>query len=169
MKTFFKSLLLLSIIASLLSACGFQPRGKLYSLDDLNSLYVNAGGANRLNSALSTLFTNSNVTTQSSPDTASYILTLGNEQFDRRVLSVSPETGKVEEYELQYKANMNLTDSNGDILISNEPILADRNFVFNENAVLSSFSEEGVLQAELAKTVAIQVLRRVQTVIKNSK
>ncbi len=169
MKTFLKSLLLLSIATSLFTACGFQPRGKIYSLDDLNSLYVNGGGASRLNSALSTLFTNGNVTPQSSPDTAAYILTLANEQFDRRVLSVSPNTGKVEEYELQYKANMNLTDSNGNILINNEPILADRNFVFNENAVLSSFSEEGVLQADLAKTVASQVLRRVQAAIKNSK
>lgn len=169
MKTFFKSLLVLSIAASLFTACGFEPRGKLYSLDDLNSLYVNGAGASRLNSALSTLFTNGNVTTQTSPETAAYILTLANEQFDRRVLSVSPDTGKVEEYELQYKANLNLSDAKGNILINNEPILADRNFVFNENAVLSSFSEEGVLQAELAKTVATQVLRRVQTVIKNSK
>ena len=42
-------------------------------------------------------------------------------------------------------------------------------FTFDENAVLGKFSEEAVLQEDLIRSAANQILRRLQALLRNSK
>ncbi len=93
---------------------------------------------------------------------AAYVVTLKEERFVRSVLSVSAATGKVEEFRIVFNANMDTILSDGSSIFNNENIRAFRDITFDENAVLGKFSEEGVIEEDLVRSAARQVLRRLQ-------
>lgn len=154
---------LISILLCL-HACGFQLRGtNLETLQD-SSVYVSSNGANQLAAQVRVQLQNADITPVGSASDAVYIIDLSNEFFDRKVLSVSPQTGKVEEYELSYSAKMTIRKSNGEVLVNAEPITAERDYTFDEGSVLGTFTQESVLQTDIAKQAAATVLRRLQAV-----
>jgi outer membrane lipopolysaccharide assembly protein LptE/RlpB len=92
--------LILVILLIGLSACGFQLRGaNLQALQNAN-VYVQSSGANVLAAEVKRQLLDADVSPVSSASDADYIVALSNESFSRKILSVSPTTGKVEEYEV---------------------------------------------------------------------
>jgi LPS-assembly lipoprotein len=89
---------------------------------------------------------------------------LGNERFDRRVLSVDPRTGKVREFELGYAVDLNVTHRDGRSLIGPDTVTLLRDYVFDETAAISEFEEENLLREEMRKDAAEAILRRLQSV-----
>ena len=149
-----------------LSGCGFQLRGSNLEALQNSSVYVRSNGADRLANEVKRQLRNADIIPVNSAEKAEYIITLSNENFIRTVLSVSPETGKVEEYEMSYSATMSITSSQGKTLVNSEPILAERDYTFDEDAVLGKFTEETVLQKDIANQAAAAVLRRLQVITK---
>ena len=149
-----------------LHACGFQLRGSnLEALQD-SSVYVRSNGANQLAKEVKIQLENADISPVKSAKDAEYIITLSNETFDRKVLSVSPDTGKVEEYVISYRAELTIQEANGETLANSESVTAERDYTFDEGSVLGTFTQESVLRKDIAKQAAATVLRRLQVLTK---
>ncbi|MCK5432317.1 MAG: hypothetical protein KAI15_07125 [Gammaproteobacteria bacterium] len=148
-----------------LSACGFQLRGaNLQALQNAN-IYVQSLGANILAAEVRRELLDADVKTVSSASKADYIVTLSNESFQSKVLSVSPTTGKVEEYEITYNAMLKIANRDNSTTISAEPISASRDIIFDKGAVLGTIEESAVLKRDIAKQAAATVLRRLRAAV----
>lgn len=94
---------------------------------------------------------------------AEQVLVIHSESQGRRVLSVN-SSGKVSEYELQYELVFSLSDAQGKSLISNDRISQQRDYQFDESAVLAKGEEEQRL-FDFMRGMSIQsLMRRLQAV-----
>ncbi len=150
------------------SACGFHLRGSQATKIDIDNIYVSNSGAPRLAQQVITQLELAETRIAKSSDLASYIVKFSNEAFTRKVLSVNPETGKIEEYDLILTAKMDVNDANGKTLANNEALQIIRDFTFDENAALGKFTEEVVIQEDMMRRAASQALRRLQAVVSRS-
>lgn len=155
---------LILLLLTSLCACGFELRGSNLETLRQSSVYVNASGGNTLASEVRQQLQFADVPLARTPADADYVVDISNETFDRKVLSVSAQTGKVEEYEIFYQARLSVTGPGGKKLINSEPITAQRDYAFDSGAVLGSFDNEAVLQRDISKYAASTVLRRLQAV-----
>ena len=157
--------LILAFLLMVLSACGFQLRGaNLQALQNAN-IFVQSSNANVLTAEVKRQLLDADISPVSSAADADYIVTLSNESFNRKILSVSPATGKVEEYEVTYAAMLKITTLDESSTARTEPVSATRDYTFDEGSVLSKFREESVLKKDITKQVAATVLRRLRAVI----
>ena len=148
-----------------LSACGFQLRGANLQALQNASIFVQSSNANILAAEVKRQLLDAGVNPVSSASDANYIVILSNESLGRKVLSVSPTTGKVEEYEVTYTAMLKITDPDEGSTARAKPVSASRDYTFDEGSVLGKLKEESVLKKDIAKQVAATVLRRLRAVI----
>jgi len=148
-----------------LSACGFQLRGaNLQGLQDTH-IYVQSSGASVLAAEVKKQLIEAGINPVSSASEAEYIVTLSHESFNTKVLSVSPETGKAQEYQVSYTATLKITSPDESTTTATEPVSATRDLTFDEGSVLGKVQEESVLKRDIAKQVAASVLRRLRAAI----
>ena len=164
-----KARLLLIGLFLLTSACGFHLRGSQLTDFNIANIYIHQSGAPKLTKEVTSQLESAGVTVATTPEGASYIVTLKQEGYEKSVLSVSAATGKVEEYLITYKAKMDLMQADGKKIVENDPISMSRDFTFDENSVLGKFSEEEVLREDLVLRSSGQVLRRLQALITTGK
>ena len=157
-----KMRLLMIGLLLLTSACGFHLRGSQTTKFNIDNIYIHSSSASRLAAEVKLQLTNSNATIATSPDAAQYVLVLKEERFEKSVLSVNAATGKVEEYQILYTAKMDASHGDGKLIVEDDNISSSRDFTFDENAVLGKFSEEELLQEDIVRRAASQVLRRLQ-------
>lgn len=155
---------LLFLLAVALTACGFQLRGSNLETLKHSQVYIQSDGANDLAAQIRQQLGFAEVPMINDPGKADYIVELGHESFNRSILSVSPKTGKVEEYKVSYNASLSIRGPGGKVLLQNEPVTAELDFTFNENSVLSKAEEEQRLHNEITRYAADIVLRRLQAV-----
>ena len=160
----FSRYLTIVLLSISLAGCGFHLRGSGPSTLDISSVYVDAGGARKLGEEVSAQLSSTGVTLPGSAEEAEYTLKLSNEREDRNLLTVSADTGKVEEYELIYAATMSVIDQDGTMLIKDQEVSARRDLTFDEGAVVGKFEEERTMQEDLRRRVAAGVLRRLNAV-----
>jgi LPS-assembly lipoprotein len=154
--------LLLLILASI-CACGFELRGSNLETLKQSKVYVNSSGANPLAREIREQLKFAEVPVARTVSEADYVVDVGNENFERKVLSISGETGKVEEFEILYHAYFSVTGPGGKTLVKSEPITGQRDFVFVDDAVLGKSDEENKLREEMRRQSATSVLRRLKT------
>jgi LPS-assembly lipoprotein len=164
-----KARLLLICMTILTTACGFHLRGSQLTELDIPDIYVTNSGAPKLAAEAKSQLERAGVKTTASSDDAAYIVTFKNESIEKSVLSVSASTGKAEEYQLNYKATMDVIDSNGAGITQNDRIQAIRDFTEDQDAVLGKFSEEQVINEDLVRSAAQQALRRLRALISQNK
>ena len=98
----------LAFILMGLSACGFQLRGaNLQGIQD-TKIYVQSSGASVLAAEVKSQLIDNGINPVSSISDAEYIVNLSNESFNTKVLAVSPDTGKAEEYQVSYTAMLRI-------------------------------------------------------------
>ena len=142
-----------------LPTCGFQMRGsQSINVVNISSLDLRSATADELAREVKTQLQLAGVTITSKAD---YTLSLEHENYDRSVLSISPRTGKAEEFQLTLTARMSLAKVDGTDLINNELISVSHDYLFDEDALLGKAAEESVLKANLRRQAAATILRRV--------
>ena len=142
-----------------LQACGFQLRGsQSIAVADISSLNLRSATADELAREVKSQLQLAGVAVSSGAD---YTLSLENENYDRSVLSISPRTGKAEEFQLTLTARISLAKADGADLISNELISVSHDYLFDEDALLGKASEENVLRANLRRLAATDIIQRV--------
>lgn len=163
-----KSLAFLLLLASLLvSGCGFHLRGADSVGIPAERLYLDTSGSGHTGREVEQQLKLTDVELTESASEADYILRVNNEDFRREVLSVSPRTGKVEEYELILSVAVSVATGDGQSLLDGERVSSRRDYVFDEDAVVSAGDEQQLIREELTQLVAGQTLLRARAVIEN--
>jgi LPS-assembly lipoprotein len=93
---------------------------------------------------------------------AELVLSLSRERFDNRVLSVDPDTGKVREYEVGYEIMLSLRRRDGTLIIAPEALELQRDYTFDETAVLGEFVQVTTLRREIREEAAESIVRRIE-------
>ena len=157
-------LLLLSLFA--LSACGFHLRGtQVASKAGISELAIKSVAAPLIATQVSSQLQLGGTRIVEPTDKPGRVLTLSNETFDRDVLSVSADTGKVKEYQLTLHVNMSVSGGDDKPLIDSETISISRDYTFDESSILGKSNEETSLREDLVRQVSAQIVRRVNAVI----
>ena len=154
------------LYVAILAGCGFHLRGSGPTTLNLSSVYVDASSARKLGDEVTSQLSGLGVTTPATADEAEVVLKLRNERQERNLLSVSGDTGKVEEYEIVHSALMSVVGTDGNVISKEQLISARRDLAYDEDAVLGKFEEERTVQVELRKQVASNILRRLNAVVK---
>ncbi|MGH8647127.1 MAG: LPS assembly lipoprotein LptE [Gammaproteobacteria bacterium] len=151
------------LIVVLIAGCGYHLRGSegAYRLQ-LSKVYVSSQGAGTLAAALISKLQESGVTVAGTPAEAQAVIVVSNEIYDRRVLSVDQDTGKVLEYELGYEAGLTITDPSGRTLVEPRQISLIRDITFDPQAVLGQAEEEQAVRNDMQQDAAQSVMFRLQ-------
>lgn len=155
-------LLLLLLLVSLLSACGWRVRGSLGVALGLPPVFVQSTDVSgELLHDLRRGLAASSVRVVEQRQEAGMVLMVKNEVRERRVLTVGAD-GKVNEYELQYALQYAVYDGEGELLAPLSTIDSTRDYRFDENDVLAKDEEQRQL-FDYMRTNAVQnLLRRLQ-------
>lgn len=92
-------------------------------------------------------------------------LELRNLSLTSRPLSLAT-TGRVQEYTLEYSADLTLTDSAGKVVLPLEPIVLERSYSFDSANPSGSPAEEELIRQELDQAMVDAVLRRVDVALR---
>lgn len=149
------------ILALLLSGCGFHLRGRATLPPGLSAVFVEQQRAPLISEALHRVFTEQSLPLVADKAQAQVVITVSNEQYTRRVLSVGA-SGKVQEYELHYAVDFAFLDANGTSLTPRKTLSIRRELRYDSNQVLAKAGEEQQLKTEMAADAAQQVIRRLQ-------
>jgi LPS-assembly lipoprotein len=146
--------------ALLLPGCGFHLRGEAKLPFD--SLYVQAAPTSLFATKLRRAISAGSQTrvTDNSKD-AQATLQILSELPQKVILSLSG-AGRVSEFRLLYRVSYRLTDSKGIERIPTTEIVLQRDFAFNDAAVLSKESEEALLYRDMETDAVHQLVRRLQ-------
>jgi LPS-assembly lipoprotein len=155
----------LFIALLLLAACGFHLRGyKEATTLQVSSVYLQTADNGDIAQTVRAQLKAGKTRLTDNAEAAQYVLNLGRQKVQRRVLSVSARTGKAEEYQLILSVVMSINGSDGESLLSDQLIKASRDYTFDEDAVLGKSSEEEVLLGDLTNQVVDQILDRLNAV-----
>ena len=152
-------LLILCVMLSSLTACGWRLRGSMGAELALPPLYLDIqNGTPELRSELPQTLRSSGVQLEAKREAAPLILVIHSETQERRVLAVGT-AGKVSEYELQYQLSFSVRDQSGKEVMAADTIRQQRDYTFNESEVLAKGEEERQLFSFM-RSMAIQSLWR---------
>ena len=157
-------LLVLLLAVILVQGCGYHLRGQ--------SPRAGAGGgysihlsavAGPLADAVKSRLAVSDVRVAGGIKGADYVLAMAGGEFERQVVSVSPETGKVEEYLIVFTVRISISEAGGEDLVAGQVVRVSGDYAFDEDAALGKFSEEETIRGELLEQAAAQIIRRLNT------
>jgi len=151
------------LVATHITGCGFELRGRASLPDDIRSVQVNAPAA--LRDELEIFLEGGGAELVESGTTADVTINVGNETYDRRVLTVDPNTGKEREFELAYSVAFDVKRADGTAVLGSQSVSLLRDYVFDPDAVIGKSREEGVLREEMRRDAAQQILRRIRAAI----
>lgn len=151
----------------LLTACGFHIRGADSAGMPADRVYLDIGGSGDTGREVREQLQLTDTVLTETAEESEYILRVTNQQYNRSVLSVSPRTGKVEEYELTQSVLLSVATPEGETLVSNERISASRDYIFDETAVIASGDEQQLLREEMTRQIANLALLRARSAIHN--
>lgn len=147
-----------------MSACsGWYLRGTRTSDMDITSVYVTASNAARLRAALIQGLIDRGIGITGKRASAEATIELANERYERNVLSVDPDTGKVREVELQMEAQYTVRAGDGKLIAPRQTLSWTNDFVFDEGSLLGTVEQEELLRVELANNAARAIILRLGT------
>lgn len=148
-----------------LSACGgWSLRGTRTDAVAVDSVYVSGKGAQNLRRALITELVQSGVRVARKRTAAGAVIELASETYDRRVLSVDSNTGKVREIELGLEVVFSIRGRDGKLLATPEKLSWVQDFVFDENSLLGTNERATIVERELAGDAAQSIRLRLETI-----
>ena len=95
---------------------------------------------------------------------ADLIMEISGQSYDRRILSVDPDTGKVREIELGLASEFSIRDGDGTLLFPRETVTWDIDYIFDENSVLGTTEQDSVVRRDLAEIAATTMVLKMQSV-----
>ncbi len=162
------ALALMLLAAALAQGCGFHLRGHAPAArpeqSQSFSVYLRVAETSPLAAELRSQLAIARVKIRDSMEGADYALSLSGENFKQTALSVSPTTGKVEEYQIVFTLRVSISRADGELLVDNQALRVFRDYTFDEEAALGKFIEEEGLRTELIKQVVDQIIRQLSTV-----
>lgn len=156
--------LLLIAVTLFVSACGWHLRGTLTLPEGLDTVYLNnQANTQVLQRTLSELLVANQVTLADSPASAQLLINILSYDEHRRVVSIGDNT-LVTEYELIAEADFSIEDAQGNPVLPESEVSVIRAYQFDQNNVLGKAEEERLIQTEMRRELAQQVIRRLRFV-----
>lgn len=154
---------LLMGISFALSACGgWHLRGSTdESRVDL-SIYIQAA-ASTIGVAIRRELKNRGARVAQTRTDADAVISVSGQHYERRILSIDPDSGKVREIELALTAEFSVRGKKGALLIPRETIEWQLDYVFDEGSVLGTNAQDAIGQRDLAELAATAMVLRIQS------
>ncbi|RZA09451.1 MAG: hypothetical protein EOO68_00765 [Moraxellaceae bacterium] len=164
-RKFMKKIIALAFMVVGISACGWHIRGAV-DLPKLSNLYISATDSKgALITDLRQLLKTNRITLVDNAADANYSLDILEETKDRRTAGVGGDE-VTSAYEITLKANyeIRLKDNNQ---VTKGSAISVRNFNYNTAANNSATQEELLLDQEMRRDLAQQILRRLSATVAN--
>ena len=152
------------LAALVLAGCGFHLRGGAKLPEGIDVVYL-SGGSEALSSEVAEYVKIAGASVTDRAEDADAILAISGETFGRRLLSVDPNTGKEREFELSYALTFALRDPSGRPIVGDQPLKLLRDYVFYPDQVIGKSREQNVIQDEMVRDAAEQILSRLSIVL----
>lgn len=133
-------------------------------LGDVTRLMVKIPSYGPLYSYFVTEISYINVALVTEQAAAQVIVELTDERYERRVLSVDPDTGKVREIEVTLTLAMTVRGADGTLISAPETFRWTEDFVFDEVSLLGTVENETVLRQEMSKVAARALVLKLETI-----
>ena len=146
-----------------LAGCGFQLAGSGSLPPAMQLTYLESTAPrSEFHASLTEALRRRGLELVESSEDAGATLRISEDETGQRVLSVSARNIP-REYEVYYAVTFSL-EADGEPLIEREPLVARRNYSYDETEVLAKEREESLLRRSLADDLARQVVRRIEAV-----
>ena len=152
-------------LALLLSACGYHLRGALELPANLKNVYVEGGSAPLLDQFKQTMKSTSTQLT-SSRKGAGLVIKVFNEDFSRRVLSLSSR-GKSNEFELLYRLDYELANANDAKMMERQTVEIRREYYNDQQFVIAKDNEENVIRNEMYQQAVNSIVNRARMILES--
>jgi len=151
--------------AAPLAGCGgWRLRGTRKNvLGDVTRIFVQAATYGPLYAYFANELSYINVGITPDRSVADIVVELTNERYERRVLSVDPDTGKVREIEVTLTMGMTVRGADGSTISAPATLRWTEDFVFDEASLLGTVETEAVLRQEMAKVAARALVLKLET------
>lgn len=154
--------LFLIIILFYLASCGFHLRGSV-SLN-IQSVFIEEKNARLFANEIKRLLKEQQVKVTEKPQHAQVILALEDAKFDRRVLTISAVSSRIEEVELSLRLKAEIRQADDTVLLEKQRLHLMREYSFDEMAMLAMSAEEETLKEELFEAMVAQLMRMLSAV-----
>jgi LPS-assembly lipoprotein len=157
---------LVVVLATGVSACGFQLRGWDVSTA-IGSAYVSADARNLLEIPLRDGLRQAGVAEAAAPDQADVVVRLLDSRSERRSATVG-EQARAAEYETTLGVYYEVLDPQGRELVPAQWLERARVFRIDRDNVVGSREEEALLEREMQNDLVQQIIRSINSVMAGS-
>jgi LPS-assembly lipoprotein len=148
------------VLAALLAGCGFQLRGTA----DLPFKTVYLPPSNTPGVALElrrNLQAGTRATVVDDPKSAEAVIEFTQESRDKVILSLAG-SGRVREFELQYRVSFRVHDGKGGEFVAPNTIFLKRAVTFTDSEILAKEREDELTYRSLESEMVLQIMRRLE-------
>lgn len=149
--------------AFLLSACGYHLRGDIDLPASLKNVYVE-GASGLLNDQFKQSMRASSTQLATTRGNAGVVVKIYNEDFSRRVLSLSTR-GKSNEFELVYHLEYELAKANDAVLTERQAVDIRREYYNDQQYIIAKDQEEAVIRNEMYQQAVHSIMNRARVVL----
>ncbi len=148
----------------LLSACGYHLRGSQYETGQVKKIaLLNASGPLHRQMQLTLRSTGGQLLDKA--DNAEVVVYVNHEKMDRRVLSIS-SVGKANEFELIYRLNYSMLDTQGKPLLESAEMEIYRDYFNDQEDILAKNNEELIIREEMYRQAIRTLFAKARAVLR---
>ncbi len=151
------------LFALLLQGCGFHLAGEGKFADELSNTHIQGASASKEMLRALEKSLRSNHINVVAAESATALLRILNEETERVVITVD-SNGKAREFELLLRITFEVKRLDNTVLLDQQMIDLNRDFVFDKSDLLGANEEEQDLFNEMRKDAAKLIVYRLQTI-----
>ena len=151
-------LLLLSLLLTLLTSCGFHLRGDTPLAPALQTVYIKTKTPySDFTENLEQYLKMSKVTVVNTPQLATTIIEILSETSSQQLLGVN-NTQLTRQYNLILSINFQITDPKGMVLVPQQTVTETRTLAINANQILAGSNESTALLQDMRRAIVFDVM-----------
>lgn len=144
----------------LLSACGFHLRGIIDVPKWLNNVsIISKDGNKELEAKLKSVLEGYKITVNPEPTLATYWLVISKSLLEQRIVSIGASTNP-RQYQLVMTTEFSLMTPKGQVIKPSRLVTVNRQLTVNNDRILGSNAEEGLLISEMRQDTVVQIVNR---------
>ena len=162
MLTYQKSILVF-LLALLLTACGFHPRGQIPLAKPLKNMYLQTDNPyGQLSRSIKQYLKMSGVNLTSSPQQATIILHIIQESLSKDLVSYN-SSQQTRQYNLKLTVVFDLQDAQGKILMPPYAVKEERSLTLQSSQVLAGGNEAALLIQQMQRDIVFDIMSRISS------
>ena len=150
-------------LALLVSACGYHLRGAFQLPENLKNVYIE-GGSSPLQEQFKQVLKTSSGQLANSRKGAGIVIKIFDEDFNRRVLSLSSR-GKSNEFELYYRLDYEFANAGDALLMPRQSVEIKREYYNDQQYMIAKDNEEAVIRNEMYQQAVHTIINRARVVL----